>query len=294
MPRVDVRLALVLLLALVIGGCGRQQTELEDGASAEAAYDRVLAEVDGEPVLESELAVHVTQLFGERGLYGLTPEIRRKALESLVMARMLARVAEAELDAEELREIEVRAALQREQLLVNAYLRREAAPEPVTAAMVREYYERNPERFGAGKLRSFELIVATEAQREPARGELLATLANAGAHAEWATFAQSLRGQGMEVEYRRGTVADDLLDARLRAVAANLSVGQTSAPGLLDRRPFVLRVVDEREQPPQPLEQVSAEIRQSLAARQLQAAVQAVTAPLLERVEVRYFLDEEE
>ncbi|RFA25350.1 hypothetical protein CAI21_19395 [Alkalilimnicola ehrlichii] len=281
-----------LLLTLLLVGCGERADT--DAAVERKFEDRVLAEVGGEPVYQAELDAHLLTLFGDRATAGLGADVERKALESLVMARVLARRAETELPEYRLHELEVQAALHREQLLLNAYLQQRVAPAPVSSAMVRDFYERHPERFGAGVVRSFELLMAPDALANPARDELLEALAAAQDHSNWAALAQGLRAQGHELEYRRGTSEGDLLDTRLRSVVDGVEPGQSSAPGLYNQRPFVLRVVDEVEQPPRPLTEVSGQIRQALAAQQMQAAVRSVTEPLLEEVEIDYLWDNDD
>lgn len=280
-PRADwLRRGALAAVVLLAAACAEKEPA--------TGQPRAVARIDGQAVTEVELDAHLRRLFGEQGLADLPADARRKALESLVMARLIAAKAQAELSADERALVDAQTTLYREQLLVASYLQRHAEPEPVSAAMVEEYYRKHPERFGGGKERSFELIMAVDMPPEIKRNELLQALQGAAQRGDWAALVQELNGKGFNVEYRRGTADDKLLDGRLLSVVTQTPVRQTSAPGLLNRKPFVVRVVDEVDRPPRPLAEVSAEIRRSLAPAQMKEAVRAVAEPLLKEAKVEY------
>jgi len=285
-------LAALAVWALLLSGCERTPSgaaPATDETSEASSSGARLAAVDGKSIHELDLRVHLRKLLGEEGLDQHTDEVRRKALESLVMTRVIAQQAEKELSAEARARLDAQAALYRQQLLVNEYLRDHATPEPVTSSMVETYYRDNPEQFGGGHERTFELMIATAAPAAPQRDALLRSLRELRPSTDWASQVQRLRAQGFELEYRRASSDDPVLPDALRSLVANLAVDQASEPGMVQRRPYLLRVLSDRERPPRALGEVSAEIRTRLAPIQIKQAVRAIAEPLLQAAQVEYF-----
>lgn len=273
-----------VLLALFAGsGCQRG----DDTPKADLKGP-VLADVAGTPIHELDLDVHLTKLFGDGSGASGQPEVRRQALESMVMGRVIAQAAEAELSATDRARVDAQVALYREQLLMTEYLRRHATPQPVTAQMVQDYYRNHLERFGGGSERTFEMIIAADIPAAPQRDAALEALRAARGDGDWPAVVERLRSKGLALEYRQGSGDDQVLPEALRALVGRLAVKEASEPGLMQRRPYIVRVVSEIERAPRPLSEVSAEIRRSLAPMQVKEAVQAVADPLMKNTKITY------
>lgn len=132
------------------------------------------------------------------------------------------------------------------------------------------------------------MIIASGAMQEVQRNKLLEALRDNADQKDWPGVVIKLRKKGMSLDYRKGVADDALLDERLRSVVMSVPVTQRSEPGLLNRRPFIIRVLGEQERPPRPLEQVSSDIRRALAAIQVKEAVKEATDPIMKRTEVKY------
>src|SRR4051794_37133521 len=96
---------------------------------------------DLERALERQFRGETRNKFGEAE--------RRKLLESMVRARAMAVAMEAQMSELDKLALEKEVAAFREEQLVQRFIRAEGQGRPVSQAMVSEYYEKDPERFGA-------------------------------------------------------------------------------------------------------------------------------------------------
>lgn len=286
----------VVFGVLLLTGCDRSSStdaakvhDSQTSAIDPAQRGARVASVDGNPIFELDLRVHLRKLLGEDGLERLTDDVRRKALDSLVMTRVIAGTAQKELTDEAQARLDAQVNLYRDQLLVNEYLREHSAPEPVSSSMVAEYYRNNPELFGGGHERSFELIIATSAPAAPQRDALLRAFRDVRQSTDWPSQVQRLQKQGFELEYRQASNDDPVLPVPLRSVVSSLEVEQTSEPGMVQRRPYLVRVLGDQERVPRPLAEVSADIRSRLAPNQVKKAVRTIADPLMKVAKVEYF-----
>ena len=276
-----------VVAAVVLSGCGDKSSQ-DRLSRAPHDNEHALVTVAGEPITDVEFDAYLNKLFGEDRAATIPEEARKQALESMVMARAVAQAAAKELSVEDRRRLDAQVDNYRDQLLLTGYMRAHVTPEPVSSAMVEAYYKQHPERFGGSKVRTFEMIIASGAMQEVQRNKLLEALRDNADQKDWPGVVIKLRKKGMSLDYRKGVADDALLDERLRSVVMSVPVTQRSEPGLLNRRPFIIRVLGEQERPPRPLEQVSSDIRRALAAIQVKEAVKEATDPIMKRTEVKY------
>lgn len=249
---------------------------------------KALAWVNGQPITRVELDTVTIRTLGYERALRLDDLERNKVLESMVVSRAMVQAIEPELSKEEQQQLENEIAAFREQLLVKKYLRRHAAPRAVTEDMIRDYYDKHPERFGGKTLRNYEMIMTTDKPSEEERDNLLKALATAGSHKFWASTVKRMKAEGYTVQYRKGAVDEKILHPRLYALFNTLKVGETSEPTLIEGKPYLVRTISERKLDPRPLDEVRADARKILTLLELRKATKDVSDALMKNVKVKY------
>lgn len=280
------RLFAWLLVAGVLAGCeGDDRQALRDIPVEPSA---TLATVDGTPITRAQLELTIERTLGDSAPLFASEGVERKILESLVSSRAMARLAERELDAAERAQLDLKTQAYREELLVRHYLEAHADPEPVSIAMVSDYYQRHLDEFGGGVVRSFEVIASTRPLDERERTELIALLSSVEAQSkDWEALVAKWRAGGSPLEYRHNRLKPDLLEQPMRNLVKQTAVGAI-APLHIKEQLLLVRVTAEQQLPARPLAEVSGEIREKLAPRMLKQAVQGLSAKALQEVKVEY------
>lgn len=290
-----IRMLVLTGLALLLGlsACGQrgdQKTPQETSVNADPAgrlpgEDDILARVEGQPITAYELQQAMRAMLGPQQAALLDTEGRHKVLESLVLSRLMAIRAEAELDALQRRAIEAATRAHREQLLAGQYLKQHASPAPVTDEMVQAYYNDHPEAFGGGRVRRYEVLLQTTAVPDGQREAELKALQAAAGRSDW---RQAARDAGGNIAFRSGEVDENLLQPQLLALLEALKVGEVSAPTYIQGRAYIARIRSEQQRDARPLAEVRAQIRRALAPLQLKKSVQQIGAQLLQDARVEY------
>ncbi len=173
----------------------------------------------------------------------------------------------------------------REELLVKSYIDTSAEPEPVSNAMVKEYYQSAPEQFGSAVVKRFEYVTT---YRELEAGELERVsgwFAQIKARDVWAQLTESAKLESLPVKYQTAEMRPALLQEPLKSAVHNAAPG--SAPMLIGgNQPYLVRVLEERRTPPRPLAEVSADIRKTLAPVQLKKAIQQLSERAMKNLDV--------
>ncbi len=250
--------------------------------------DIILARVNGEPITLYDLEQTIRSTLGASTAGRLDEAGRQKVLESLVASRAIARAQEAQMTAEELAAIDKRTRAYREQLLVKQYLVKQVSPQPVTSEMVREYYRAHPERFGARTIRAYEMLAGRRKLTAAERDSLIQALKAAAEKNDWQQWVKKLKEQSYPIEYRRGRVAEKILHPRLQQLMQPLKKGQVSQLTFIEGTVYTVRIVDERQIAPRPLNEVSAEIRKALVPVQLKKSVKLASQQVLQTADVVY------
>jgi len=250
--------------------------------------DIVLARVAGDPITLYDLEQTIRSTLGDATAGRLDEAGRKKVLESLVASRAIARVQEAEMTAEEIAAIDKKTRAFREQLIVKQYLAKHVSPQPVSSEMVREYYEAHPERFGGSQIRKYEMITGDPKLKSAERDNLITELGKAMEHADWQSWVNDLKEKGYPVSFRRGLATDKVLHPRLEKLMKDLKTGEISNLIFIKGVPYVVRIVEDKQLPPQPLDKVSDEIRRALVPVQLKKAVKQASEQVLAKSKVVY------
>ena len=290
---------LLLLLTVSILACTESKKMEEQPPPAPAAKpsapkvvlegdDVVLARVSGDPITLYDLEQTIRSTLGASTAGRLDEAGRKKVLESLVASRAIARVQEAEMSPEEIAVIDKKTRAYREQLIVKQYLAKHVAPQPVSSEMVREYYEAHPERFGGRQIRKYEMITGGPKLRSGDRDNLITALSKANENSDWQHWVNELKEKGYPVSFRRGLVTDKVLHPRLEKLMKDLKTGEYSNLIFIKGAPYVVRIVEDKQLPPPPLDKVSDEIRRALVPVQLKKAVKQASEQVLAKSEVVY------
>jgi len=248
----------------------------------------VLARVNGSPITRYDLDQTIRATLGASSAGRLDEAGRQKVLASLVASRAIARSQEADLSAEDQAVLDKKLMAYREQLLVKQYLVRHTAPGPVTGEMVREYYQAHPQRFGAKTIRTYEMLAGSRKLIASERDALIQVLKTAADNKDWQQWVEKLQAQGYPIEYRRGRVAEKILHPRLHQLMQPLKKGETSQLTFIEGTAYTVRIVDERQIAPRPLNEVSAEIRKALVPVQLKKSVKLASQQVLKTADVVY------
>jgi len=250
--------------------------------------DIILARVNGSSITQYELELSIRITLGNQAASRLDENGRRKILESLVASRAIAQVQEAEMSPQELAAIKKKVQAYQEQLFVKQYLAKHVSPQPVSSEMVREYYEAHPERFGSRNFRKYEMITSGPKLRTVERDEIINILGNALENTDWQNWVNDLKQRGYPVSFRKGLVMEKVLHPRLEQVMKSLKSGETSNLIFIKGVPYVVRIVEDQQVPPRPLNKVSNQIRQALIPVQLKKAVKQASEQVLAKSEVIY------
>ena len=250
-------------------------------APATPPGDPVVARVDGEPILLSDLAAAARELPEE--LRGAPPQMLYPLLlDQMIAGRAVTAAARrARLDQDE----EVRARIRRaeEQELQQAWLTREISAR-VNDAAIRARYDREiAARPPEEEVRARHILVPTESEARAALAEIRGG-ADFTAVAQRRSTGPGAREGGDLGFFRRGDMVPEFATA-----AFALQPGQVSEAPV--QSPFgwhVIKVEERRTAAPPPFEEVAQAIRQQLMEAEVQGAVERARAEA--RVE-RFNLD---
>jgi hypothetical protein len=264
------------IFALLLTACGSPPSE------------EIVARVNDSAITKTQWDAAVGEL--ERSANTrLDEDGRRKVLESLVQSRLMATAAEKMLSETEAAELDARAALQRERLLVKEYLRRVADPAPVTDEAVRAWYAQHPEMFGGTETRHFELLTTERAPSSTQRKPVLDAMQTARAATDWNALPAV---EGIAWVHRLAN-SENVLDERISSAAARLEKGAVSEVLFIGGKPYLIRVTHIQEGTAKPLAAVRGEIVRRLQLEQLQQAVEQAGKTLLDDAEVEYLMSNE-
>ena len=275
---------LVISLLVMLSACDAERREAQAPVQAPAAPAEpaasapdVVAEVNGEAITRTELEQMALDMFGEYQAAAMTDEARAKLLDSMVSTLALAQKSSAELSEEELARIDNKTRRYRENLLVSEYVRRNVTRQPVTESMVREYYERNPQRFGAGSAPRYQLLTTRQALAVDQRNAFLKKYGELKSSPSLQAMHESFQRAGFDTLYQTGVAEPGLLPSRLQQVIESQKPGELSGLHYVDDKPYLVLVEELIQTSPKPLSEVRDQIRKTLAMANLKEAVQSLS-----------------
>ncbi|MEW8232504.1 MAG: peptidylprolyl isomerase [Candidatus Thiodiazotropha endolucinida] len=282
---------------LLLSACSRDEApsgepvQPRQEVTNKGAEPVALAYVNGSPITENEVQRAMRKLFAERVPQVGGEQVRKRILESLISSRAISLLAQEEIDSEALQTLDAKVKAYREELLVQDYLSRHAAPEPVSGDMVSDYYRDHPDEFGGGVSKRFEMIQTYRQIEEDERKTLIGRLSELGKVEDWNRWLEE--NKSLPVNLRQLTARVEVLDQPIQALVASTSEGETS-PLHIDDVITVVRVNAVERHPPQPLAEVSAEIRKRLAPIKMRAAIKRLAEDALLKVKVDVVADRQD
>lgn len=281
--------ALCMGMSLLLVGCGDKEPAAEpnSAAASQPAAEPALVTVNGAAITETQLDYAMTRTLGENAGLLVGPEVRDKVLQSLVQSRAIAQQAQKELSAEEAAFLEEQVRAYREELLVKRYLQNHADPQPVSNKQVTEYYNKNPELFGGEVIRSFEYITSVGPLADLDREQLKAAYEKASTSQDWQQLSATLVKEGFPVKHKQAEMNITLLPPNIKEMVTRAKVAEGVE---IHTRPDVimLRVLKEEVTKAKPLQTVSAEIRKTLAHKQMKEAVKSLASQVMSQAQVDY------
>lgn len=289
-------LVILTLASLTLFSCSQKDREAETLAtdSSAANYDgATLVLVNGEEITEADVETMINRTFSVGEQLSINEEVQQKVLESLIASKAMKQRVSTEMSAYELHELKQKVSAYEEELFIQEYMSRHVTPEPVTTAMVQQYYEEHPERFGGGKIKIFEMLTPDVALDEKQRDRLLASAQRIREAKNWQQLAQGFDNE-FGLRYASAKANPNVLDKNTLRVVSGLSVDETSAFIFENQVPVIYRVTGEEVLTPKPLAEVSTEIRKMLAPVNLRKAVKKVTTEVIAEAKVEYPMQSDE
>ena len=272
---------LIILLSIIAAACGKEPSSKDDSP--------VLVKVEGTVITEQDLEENLARLLGERQAAVVGANARRNALESMVISRIISGKAKNKISDKQLVAIERKTNAFKENLLVNEYLKNNSVVEPVTEEMVRDYYEKNTDRYGPAIDRRYEMIYTIEKISQNQRDSLLSLLKDADIKTDWKTLTSRIQKKGLEIYYRQGNANDVMLNSRVRNLMKPLKLKTSSGVTFVDGRLYQARIVSETKKEPRPLSEAHMEIRELLKPIKIKDAIRKVSDELVKSAKVEYF-----
>lgn len=279
----------VAALAGVLFGCSEQSPQPTTAlpVEPEKQSDPVIAIVGDSQIRSSQLSVLMERLSNEAA-GAVDEQVRKNMIESLVRLRAIAIEAEAQLTDDERLLLDAKVQAYRDELLTQAYLKKNITPNPVTHEMVAIYYNENIDKFTEkGYVRYQAITVAKSALPDNTRDKVLKKLAEAKNSDDWKLFTSKLNDEGIPVELKASNVQPEQIKDSLRAQVVKLTPGEVSDLIFGDEI-AVVRVIERQQDHIKPLQMVSAEIRKMLVPIQVKQSVRETAQQILSKTKVEY------
>lgn len=251
------------------------------------ATEVVLATVGKEKITQTDLDLSIEKISAVNPSINQA-QISDKALESLIMMGAVAQKQQQASTEQELYIINKKTQRYRKELLLEAYLRKHAQPQAPTEQQVKDYYEKNLHRFGAGTIKTYELLKSQQKPKADELQKILQLLAQAKNQFDWQKTKKDMASQGVAIEHIRGKTDGPELHRTLHAKIAQLEAKQTSDVIYVDKKPYLLRVLDVKQKPAKPLREVNQQIRKILAAKKMRDNIKTLAEAVLQETKVEY------
>lgn len=290
-------IVLIFVISLTTTACQEKQpaaaivekttpaAETSQQVPPETETSVVAAIVNGEAITEADIEFTINKTFNSAELMLANESIKDKVLQSLIASRAMKHIMQKSMDKEQQQAIAKKVKAYEEELYIKAYLRANVTPEPVSAEMVKNWYEQNPQRYGGVEVKQFELLKTVTQLSEKKRNELLATISEIQNTDNWQKHSKQWQKQ-YQLVYQIAQAQPGLLAKQLQQVLNKLQQGQTSEVILHQGDIYLLRVTKVTQLPPRPLSEVSASIRKTLAPLQLKKAVKKASQEAIKQAKV--------
>lgn len=289
MKTVNKYFCLSVACALLVG-CSKPNSEnIANNTAAKPEVTKAapaIVSVNGEPITKAEVEYQLSKILGDQAALFYSEELEAKVLESMVSSRAMASEMLKTLSAEEKEQFELQVKAYREEILVNRFIQENIETQPVPLAMVKDYYEQNPEDFGGALEKTFEYITTHGALTEQQRDQVIVTLSNLTIDADWKTAAQQLAEAGIPITHKSAKLAPELVAQPLQNLLKKTPAGQLSSLSTGETLMRV-KVISEFKRPAKSLTEVSADIRKKLAPIVMKESIRALSEKVRATAEIK-------
>lgn len=255
----------------------------------QSASEDYLVKVNNSPITETQLQQAMQRLLGQQRLLindtAVMQQTRQQVLDSLILAKSMALLAEQTMDSEALQQLQADTQAYREELLVKHYLSQNLAPQSITEAMIKSYYQEHPEEFGAGSIKHYEQLTFNIDHNFADLKKQAQTLAP---QQDWQQQALALTQQGQSVTYSQAQSRPELAISPIAHLLKSTQIGQASALIKYQHKAYMLRITQETPIAAKPLALVSQSIRKKLQWVLKKKALQAVKQTVLQNVQLKH------
>ena len=268
------------LCSVLVFSCNQEQTEQN---AASSSIEAPLASVNTLDIYPQDVNVASDKLFARLQSKNVDAEkIKALSLKSLVRMAVFADAAAQDLDQTELGLIEAEVRYFKRELLMRRHIEKQIKTTAPTEVDIRDFYQNNLARFGQ---KTIKKILVLTPKNIPSTDQLPMVMASLN---QWKDKA-NWRKRGGEFELVETTDDAANLHSNLKAATKALNEGDTSKVFFVDKKPHLLRVEQSLQQHAKPLAEVRSLIRQSLAAKILNAEIKRISEELLAKADVKYF-----
>lgn len=269
---------------LLLSSCNRAEETQHESPIEQST---ILARVNNEVITDEDLHFFINKTFANNSLAIRNKEIKKNILASLVASKAMKIAMQAELSQDEINDIKIKTQHYEEELFIKEYLQQYAIPEPVTSAMISNYYQEHLDQFGQVDVKTVEILQRKTKLNEGERDSILTNLSTINAEKNWQNYAEN-KGKPLGLSYIKTRFSPGIFDKNIAEVIEKMQVGDNSKITFVQEQPYIVRVIAKQTLPAKPLSSVNADIRKKLAALQLKKAVKESTEKVLQQVNVVY------
>lgn len=277
-----IKLVALIAIVAVAAACDKKDAE-QATSTTPVSEQQVVAYVNKTPVTRQQVENLGSKLFGDQKT--IDENLEKILIESLVGSRAMALLAEKEMTPQQTEQLQLSVDAYKEELLMKQYLQSHVEPQPVTAGMVKDYYDKHPEEFSGGIEKTFEYITNYKPLTNEQRKEVLNLFKTASEKRDWQKWVNAEKK--LPLTYKKATANVSILEEPLKSLVKNTRPGEISPVHIVENITLV-RVVNEKQHSPKPLAEVSQEIRKKLAPIKLRDAIKQAKEKALEQVDVAY------
>ena len=266
----------VFVILLIVAGC-----DLTSG------NDPVLAKVGKSTINQSHLDAMMGRLNSEVREQK-NDKLNNTILQGLVRTRVLAIAAEKQLSPDEIKSLDAKVQAYRDEFLAQVYIKKNIKPEPVSPAMVEQYYQSNLDEYTKPGNVNFEYIATTSKKLDDkSLNKVLDVFSKAKNVKDWKLYVSKLKNQKIPVEYKSAFIPPQSIIKELREHIEKLNEDQISDLIYGDNI-YLVRVIKREPDIAKPVNQVSIEIRKKLAPQKLKQVLSQHIDQALEKINVEY------
>jgi len=278
-----------MLSSSLLLSCGDDSTRAPDTkVSASKVNNQVLATIDGVNIEQSQLNSLLINMFGEYKAGQMDAGSRQRALASMLASYALANEAQEILPKKQIRSIEEKTRRYRENLLINAYMQTKIDVATLSNEKIKDYYEKNIEKFGSRTIKEYQLLTTQKVLEEELRDKYLATVSKNKNKVKLVTLKKSLEKQAFKVQLHSGVLDKGLLSQRLYSFIDSQKLNKISELTFIDGKPYVVVLTSINSSNTKPLTEVRGTIRKSLVLQQLKQTIKEQSAVALKKSNIVY------